>query len=101
MPLDGDDVSGITDLEFSDAHDMSEDEDYLLEEDKVIDKAEVLMLEISNWKKKQHLQKQLIRKTLLFMVYLQNYCQSLQSLQSELEDAEKKVSALMNEKRRQ
>ena len=29
---------------------------------------------------KQHLQKQLIRKNLLFMVYLQSYCQSLQFL---------------------
>ena len=29
---------------------------------------------------KQHLQKQLIRKNLLFLVYLQSYCQSLQFL---------------------
>ena len=29
---------------------------------------------------KQHLQKQLIRRTLMFMVYLQSYCQSLQFL---------------------
>ena len=40
MPSDGDDVSDITDLEFSDAHDTSEDEYYLLEKDKYIDKAE-------------------------------------------------------------
>ena len=29
---------------------------------------------------KQHLQKQLIRKNILFMVYLQSYCQSFQFL---------------------